>query len=832
MGFRQLYYTSCEHGLSPYPGYQFNAATPGVSPQVMAEVERLTAYDPPRSLSYNADEDEIRRCPVNLCYLPSETTVVANVAFKGNDYSRRFGNYFAHALVTNRPGRDLADVVPIELWRAPFWVDTPVDHTELGELDEPPTTGKLDRGEVAAFLDEHPGRRQHLAALLDAVAKTVIEQERKVVIIEQDSDSVAQWIAAASFLLPSDLVRRMSFATYQHQPRFSPLHVVGTVPDTDVDRGEDAFERNYLFDFVAGRVSEFAVHPLAELLAAVGVQAAPGAWQRAAELADGSEAGFDDWYPVFGAASVTIWGASQPAGASRGSGVAGSAATRASEPAAVTEWLAKHAQRLGEGTVSEIGGLVLTLLASGDADERPLVALAAAARDSGAAGLAESVERASVDTMILRTRRGGARDGSAGRGRGATVPIGTSGGRAYAIRTLDRELRELPAGADPFDLLDWARRAHVDVDSHVLRDVGVTTLGAAALAQPSDDRVRQVLRAMPALRDGVVDHLAEVAHSKPNQVIDALTAGLGELLEPIPTEGEPVLEEVVAIAEVRRGRTLPTQALAVIAESRLHDRDGAQALDGGLLEALWPGGSWDHGEALIVLDVLDHSQAATRPVTEWLATAILASPGNDRAAAESYGKLCAAVREHPAFDHLSRTARDKAEGQLAVASLVDTAVRARSDRSFIEALGNLKKRSGAAGSERRATVEKKLLDHASDLPAERMARVLATFPAVRAAYLEDASLYLVPERRDAKVAARLLAMLPTLERIQGQEARRAHNDVVDTALPMLAKWRRGDLRNVQDVLHRQRRDDVADWFGVWRRDNTGSFLLRTLRKRM
>ena len=39
MAFKQLYYTSCEHGLGGYSGYQFNAVTPGVSPAVMREVE-------------------------------------------------------------------------------------------------------------------------------------------------------------------------------------------------------------------------------------------------------------------------------------------------------------------------------------------------------------------------------------------------------------------------------------------------------------------------------------------------------------------------------------------------------------------------------------------------------------------------------------------------------------------------------------------------------------------------------------------------------------------------------------------------------------------------
>src|SRR5690242_15085218 len=101
MRYGQLYYTSCENGLSGYGGFQFNAVTQGIPVEVMREVEALTAYEPPRWLGYQPSAEQIADCPVNLVYSTGRTSVLANVVFVGSDFSKRFGNYFVHALVTD-----------------------------------------------------------------------------------------------------------------------------------------------------------------------------------------------------------------------------------------------------------------------------------------------------------------------------------------------------------------------------------------------------------------------------------------------------------------------------------------------------------------------------------------------------------------------------------------------------------------------------------------------------------------------------------------------------------------------------------------------------------
>ena len=156
MAFQQLYYTSCEHGLGGYGGYQFNAVTPGIPPVILREVEERTVYEPPRWLLADSGPDEPEAFPVAFSYGMSEATgmaIAAHVVFTGTDYSGRPGNYFVHALATSAPERDFGPLLPAELWGAALWQSRPVDSTQLPELPGPPPRGVIDRPGVQAFLD-------------------------------------------------------------------------------------------------------------------------------------------------------------------------------------------------------------------------------------------------------------------------------------------------------------------------------------------------------------------------------------------------------------------------------------------------------------------------------------------------------------------------------------------------------------------------------------------------------------------------------------------------------------------------------------------------------
>ena len=98
MRFAQLYYTSCETGLSGFAGFQFNAVTPGLTPELLRTVESLTAYKPPRWVSPRPTAAEVASCPVNLVYITEPAPILARVVFIGLDFSQRSGNYFEDTL--------------------------------------------------------------------------------------------------------------------------------------------------------------------------------------------------------------------------------------------------------------------------------------------------------------------------------------------------------------------------------------------------------------------------------------------------------------------------------------------------------------------------------------------------------------------------------------------------------------------------------------------------------------------------------------------------------------------------------------------------------------
>jgi GTPase-associated protein 1, N-terminal domain type 2/GTPase-associated protein 1, middle domain len=298
VALQQLFYTCTRHGLAGRPGYQFNAVTTGVTDDVMRDVERLTAYQPPPGLSGEPSEAEIDACPVSLCHQPGDVSLLAAVQFLGRDLSGRYTNYFAHALATETLEADLGGLLPIETWESPLWTRAESDTTELPPLTEPPPRGSIDRDAVREFLEAEAGRLP-MAALLTAAAGAVAGGPA-VVLNGGTAAANARWIAAVSYLLPEDLVWRMSFTTYQRRPRDCALHVVGTVPDPDAT--QVAVRGFHLFDVEVPGAVDVEPHPLAELLARTGPVAAEGLWREAAALAEEPPRTLDDWHPLVAAA--------------------------------------------------------------------------------------------------------------------------------------------------------------------------------------------------------------------------------------------------------------------------------------------------------------------------------------------------------------------------------------------------------------------------------------------------------------------------------------------------------------------------------------------------
>jgi hypothetical protein len=271
MSFQQIYYTSCQQGLRGGKGFQINAATEGINPSVLQQVERLGLYVPPVSAPSRPTEEEIRRFPVSLIFqrLGDGTAVIAQAKYTGADYSGRFGNYFTHTLIPADPERDLREEgpLPIELWGASMWSTIESLTTTLPALGRLEAGGVIAPERVAEFLSEG-GRMSRLPAYLTAV-QGALTTKRRIVMVEE-SQSVALWIAAASYALPRHLALTLTFSTYSKNPYQSDFLLVGTTSDSDFGFAPHEIEHQfYVFDFAGDRFTPVdEITPFARMVSA------------------------------------------------------------------------------------------------------------------------------------------------------------------------------------------------------------------------------------------------------------------------------------------------------------------------------------------------------------------------------------------------------------------------------------------------------------------------------------------------------------------------------------------------------------------------------------
>lgn len=253
MAFPQVYYTSCTVGLRGTKGFQVHAATDGIEPDLVRQIERLGVYVAPLSAPSRPGPDELAQFPTSLLFQPlaDGRAVIAQAKYTGADYSGRFGNYFTHSLVADLAPHDFRDFLPIELWRSPSWQTTESATTTLPPLEQPEAGAAIDPGRVRdAVVDGE--RLPHLADFLAAIQAALVTRRR--VVIADHADGVAQWIAAASYALPRHLALQLSFNTYVKNPYQADALVVGVTLDSDFKFAPHEVAHQYfVFDFLGHR---------------------------------------------------------------------------------------------------------------------------------------------------------------------------------------------------------------------------------------------------------------------------------------------------------------------------------------------------------------------------------------------------------------------------------------------------------------------------------------------------------------------------------------------------------------------------------------------------
>ncbi|MFD0413819.1 GTPase-associated protein 1-related protein [Streptomyces sp. NPDC127108] len=595
-GFQQLYYTSCEHGLSGSSGFQFNAVSEQVSAETRHRVEGLAGYEPPRSLLESDAPELLARCPVNLCHTRDRqggaTTLC--VRYVGRDSARRFGNYFAHALHTEREGvRDGGGPLAIELWESPVWTTRVADTTEIPELPAPLPRGPLSPRSAHAFLRGHPGAGQ-LPALLAAVFAALAE-DGSVVVIDETTDRIAHWFAAVSYLLPPPLARTLTFATYLLRPTRSRLHLIGTVPEAHPDFGPDDEESYTVFDFRAGRFPDVVpTHHLIRLLTRIGVGSIRSVWSWTAEYTDGQERELGDWHAPVAAAAA-----------------AGGIELTDADVRAVVDWLpgAAHLGPRRAAVAADIHHRHRDL-----ADDQ-LALLSAAAEAGGDAALHQELE-GKLHQSRIRAYMTGVENAP------GPVPITRPTEQRRATALWQRLLGEATTSRQRVRLLLWAVGARLDPAPELLAaqslDLARALLGSGDAGPGLREEVGRLVNAVPEFRAALATAVREALEERGGQE-QLFTQFPAALLVERDLGGQRQLLEHYWAAQAERqpDRTIELlfRTLAVRAEA---------SPDAALLRRMWPQPSptWTHEEAIEIARRLPKDEPVTEAVGEWFDRAV------------------------------------------------------------------------------------------------------------------------------------------------------------------------------------------------------------------
>jgi GTPase-associated protein 1, N-terminal domain type 2/GTPase-associated protein 1, C-terminal domain/GTPase-associated protein 1, middle domain len=794
VAFQQLYYTSCEHGVGGYVGFQFNALSPGTGPRAMREVEQLTVYELPSWDSSTAD------APVNLCHVRDAArggTITANVVYAGTDFSGRTGNYFAHALVTADAETDFGDLLPAELWESPAWSRTQAASTTLPLMEAPLPRGSFDRPTVAAFLGAQPDARVVLTRLLSAVDK-VMNEDRSLVLWTSSSTENAHWIAAVSYLLEAARAREMSFYTYTRRPAQCRAHVIGTVPGTVTSAAAlaDSFR---VFDLTSRTMPEVEVHPLAELLAQVGVLRAAGLWRQAATLAAGTERSFDDWYPVAAAAAGLLGVEPLPSGAA----------------GAMASWLLEAPSRSTPLPGPHIETVLTVLLDRhdelGDDQLRPLLSTA---KEAGAIGQLQRIEITLVNRAVSRLERGQPPQGP--------IPLVTAEGIQLAATGCE-SLLTVANAATSMTVLDWARETGLGLDPQLVERCGRDVIGPALPSLDGDRRVVQVGQAYPAFASGVGAYLVAAGIGTAAQLFEGIA---GELWASGALGGNPELGEVGLIEEVRLGKVAPLTALREVIGLR---RSPASALsDEYLMARLWPDGLLTVGEATEMLSLLVGDMGGT-PALRLLDRALQApSRIYD---VDAWLKLCDQTLVHRVCPQLPVDTGQRLEslrglsGKLAEARVQTT----KADMSWYDDFhDHIEGVLPPARDVLRQSLARLTLE--APQSAEQLARCSDPVFAVTC---DEARMLLAAKPPNHPLAARLFQAFEELRGLRSPRARQVDDRVL---APIIHRWSRRDKARVAALLNwqgrrvgrlqtllrpdslvsrRQRRPDLSAEFKLW-----------------
>jgi hypothetical protein len=267
MKLDQLYYTSCRRGLTSGPGFQTRAMSPGLSMEDRREIEAKSVYRLPRDIDLAAfDSLADERLPVTyrVYRLANGRFALTRSACAGQDYTGRGGNFHAHTIVLE--GEPPAGLWPFGFLHWPGWLPRLAPEEDGMEPPPPLPVRELSDGELAQAWLEAKNLPPFLKGTADAARRfkemlAALLQSRvdgRLLLIKDTPTNNVLWLACLQFALPAALAWRLTWSTYQDDPRGAG-RISATCGQTGYRLDKNARDfQYYLFDFSAGQFSTVA----------------------------------------------------------------------------------------------------------------------------------------------------------------------------------------------------------------------------------------------------------------------------------------------------------------------------------------------------------------------------------------------------------------------------------------------------------------------------------------------------------------------------------------------------------------------------------------------
>jgi hypothetical protein len=269
----QWIYTSSKKGQGGFAGFDVWAQTPGLGEDEQDELKKLSSYTILHNLPPQPTPEEMAALFPTIFRagtLRSGKKYVLRSVYAGQDYSMRWGNFIAHALVFSE-GR--LEGYPIDLLAWEGWKKPLTAREDNGQIQAPlpvvetealgAVKVKISLPEICLFLKSEHGRIEVFEKMLSAIFAA--KSGGKRLLIRDKWETIYLWLASLQKVFPVDAVKNLSCCTFISRPE-NAADVSFTVPGSAFAIDDIALKRNfYIFDLSGGKKlqPELTIHPYA-----------------------------------------------------------------------------------------------------------------------------------------------------------------------------------------------------------------------------------------------------------------------------------------------------------------------------------------------------------------------------------------------------------------------------------------------------------------------------------------------------------------------------------------------------------------------------------------